>query len=194
LLAAYDFDGFAYSMRTHTAGMDPKVYGYNDIIRDEYRRRYGKDIWKEDFDRAKWLDLRAEAVNEYLAMASKSVAPRPLYMDWPATGAESPYSKRYGDLPFQADKWVQAKAVAGIRVMACPEDRPIELEVPGADSVKLVRFVDNWTVPAPDAFRGNLQRWFANERLDEVELCETVLYTKRQAHLAVIREIMGVVH
>lgn len=189
-LAAYGFDGFAYSMRSHTRGMDPKVYGYNDVIRDEYRRRYGKDIWKEDFDRAKWLDLRAQAVNEYLAMASKAGAPRPLYMDWPATGTESPYSKRYGDLPFQVDKWVQVKAVAGVRVMSCPEDRPVKLDVPGADSVKLVRFVDNWTVPPPDVFRSNLRRWLANERLNEVELYETVLYTKRPAYLAIIREVM----
>ena len=190
-LAAYDFDGFAYSMRSHTTGMDPKLYGYNDIIRDAYRRRYGKDIWKEDFDRARWLDLRAEFVTEYLAMASKAVAPRPLYMDWPSTGTESPYSKRYGDLPFQVDKWVRDKAVAGVRVMSCPEDSPITLDVPGADRVKLIRFVDNWTVPPPDVFRSNLRRWFANERLDEVELYETVLYTKRPAHLAVIREVMN---
>ncbi|MHA1574476.1 MAG: hypothetical protein ACTSX8_10830 [Alphaproteobacteria bacterium] len=188
-LARYDFDGFAYSMRSHSRSREPGAYGYNDIIRNEYLRRYGKDIWKDDFDRAKWLDLRAEAVNEYLAMASKAVAPRPLYMDWPATGERSPYSRRYGGLPFEVDRWLQAHAVAGVRVMSCPEDRPISLDFPGADRVKLVRFVDNWRLPSPDAFRSNLTRWFSNARLDEVELYEAILYTTRPAYLRIMREV-----
>ena len=111
-LAAYDFDSFAYSIRTHTLGRVPQHYGYNEVTRDAFRKRYGKDIWTEDFDREAWLGLRAEAANAYLAEAGKALGSRPLYMDCPRQEPGAPYIRPYGGMPFQPEAWIRDGAVA----------------------------------------------------------------------------------
>lgn len=187
-LAAYEFDGFAYSIRTHTLGRKPQHYGYNDATRNAFRQRYGKDIATDEFDREAWLDLRAEAVNAYLAEAGKLLQPRPLYMDFPRQEPGAPYIGRYGGLPFQADAWVRDQAVAGIRMLGFPAGEPIKPAFAGADGVRIVRFVDNWRTPPPDEFRANLRRWLDDPALDEIEFYETLLYTPRPEYLAIVRE------
>lgn len=63
----YDMDGMAYSLRTHS--MSPgwpkavKDYGFNQIIVDEYGKRYGVDIRTQRFDRVKWAMLRGEGLS-----------------------------------------------------------------------------------------------------------------------------------
>jgi len=59
-LAAYPFDGFAYSLRTHSRVSAPAKYGFNDIVRDEFLKRYGKDIWLDW-----WPDSHYTAQFEY---------------------------------------------------------------------------------------------------------------------------------
>jgi hypothetical protein len=53
-------DGVEFRWGAHTGTMDWKAYGFNQPIVDEYRKRYGVDIRKDDFDRAKWRKLRGE--------------------------------------------------------------------------------------------------------------------------------------
>gem|GEM_PF-3680650 len=66
LVEKYGVDGIAYSLRTHS--MSPgwpgavKDYGFNQIIVDAYRDRYGVDIRTQRFDRAKWKQLRGEGL------------------------------------------------------------------------------------------------------------------------------------
>ncbi len=190
-LATYEFDGFAYSIRTHTQGRLPQHYGYNDVTRDAFRRRYGKDIWTENFDREAWLGLRAEAVNAYLAEAGRMLGSRPLYMDSPRQDPGASYIRPYGGLPFQPEAWVRDGAVAGIRMLGISANRKIEPKFAGADRVRIVRFVDNGPMPPPDKFRENLQRWIDNPVLDEIEFYETLLYTDRPEYLQIIREILS---
>ncbi len=190
-LAAYDFDGFAYSIRTHTLGRVPQNYGYNEATRNAFQERYGKDIWTEGFDREAWLGLRAEAVNAYLAEAGKTLGPRPLYMDFPRQEPGAPYIRAYGGMPFQADAWVRDRAVAGVRMLGIAPDREVEPEFAGADGVRIVRFVDNGRMPPPDKFRENLKRWVKNPVVDEIEFYETLLYTDRPEYLRIIREVLG---
>ena len=187
-LAAYDFDGFAYSIRTHTLGRKPQHYGYNDVTREAFKLRYGKDIATEDFDREAWLELRAEAVNAYLVEAGRLLHPRPLYMDFPRQEPGASYIGRYGGMPFQAGAWVRDRAVAGIRMLGFPTGSPLEPAFEGADTVRIVRFVDNWRTPPPDEFRANLRRWLSDPDLDEIEFYETLLYTPRPEYLAIVRE------
>ena len=189
-LAAYDFDGFAYSIRTHTQGRAPQHYGYNEVTRNAFRKRYGKDIWTEDFDRDAWLGLRAEAVNAYLAEAGKALGSRPLYMDYPRQEPGAPYIRPYGGMPFQPEAWVRDGAVAGIRMLGISPDRKIEPEFAGADRVRIVRFVDNGRMPPPEKFRENLQRWLENPVVDEIEFYETLLYTDRPEYLRIIGETL----
>lgn len=190
-LAAYDFDGFAYCIRTHTQGRRPQCYGYNDVTRDAFKKRYSKDIWTEEFDRDAWLELRAEAVNAYLAEAGKLLRPRPLYMDLPRQEERAPYIRAYGGMPFQAEIWARDGAVAGVRMLGFDASKPLEPDFAGADRVRIVRFVDNWRVPPEHEFRASLRRWLNEAGLNEIEFYETLLYTMRPAYLQIIREELG---
>ena len=190
-LAAYDFDGFAYSIRTHTQGRAPQHYGYNDVTREAFCKRYGKDIWTEDFDRDTWLGLRAEVMNAYLAEAAKSLGSRPLFMDFPRQYPRAPYIRAYGGVPFRPEEWVRDGAVAGVRMLGISPDQKVKPEFAGADRVRIVRFVDNGRMPTPDKFRENLQRWLENPVIDEIEFYETLLYTDRPEYLQIIRETLA---
>ena len=54
-------DGVEFRVANHHDVMDWSAYGFNQPIVDEYKRRYGVDIIRdEDFDRAKWRKLRGE--------------------------------------------------------------------------------------------------------------------------------------
>ena len=190
-LAAYEFDGFAYSMRTHTQGRQPENYGCGRPVRDAFLKRYGKDIWKDDFDREAWLNLRAAAVNAYLAEAGKMLGSRPLYMDCPRQEPGAPYTRPYGGLPFQPEAWVRDGAVDGVRMLGIPAEVKVEPRFAGADKVRIVRFVDNHPMPTPAGLGENLRRWLENPVLDEIELYETVLYTNNPDYLRVIREALS---
>ncbi len=190
-LATYDFDGFAYSIRTHTQGRAPQQYGYNEVTRDAFRERYGKDIWTEDFDREAWLGLRAEVMNAYLAKAAKMLGSRPLFMDFPRQYPRAPYIRAYGGMPFQPEAWVRDGAVAGVRMLGISPGQKVEPEFAGADQVRIVRFVDNGRMPPPEEFRENLQRWVENPQVDEIEFYETLLYTDRPEYLRIIAETLG---
>ena len=190
-LAEYDFDGFAYSMRTHTHARRPEYYGFNKPVRDAFLKQYGKDIWTEDFDRDAWLNLRAEAVNAYLAEAGKMLGSRPLYMDSPRPEPGAPYTRQYGGLPFQPEAWARDGAVDGVRMMGIPFNQKVDPKFTGADKVRIVRFVDNHPMPTPSKLGENLRRWLKNPVLDEIELYETVLYTNNRDYLRVIRDVLS---
>ncbi|MCK5802616.1 MAG: hypothetical protein KAI66_07280 [Lentisphaeria bacterium] len=179
-LAKYAFDGFAYSMRTHTGGLDPAEYGYGKPVREAYQKEHGVDIWTEEFDQEKWLALRASFVNQYLRQAVSLLGERPLYMDVPRMGAG--YTRAYGGVPFQPAKW----PVAGIRLMGFPEDQPLPALLARAKTKK-VRFVDNWTIPPIATFAARLRRSLNEPQIDEVEFYETILYTLRPQYLEAVR-------
>jgi len=75
IVEEYDMDGMAYSLRTHS--MSPgwpkavKDYGFNQIIVDEYKKRYRVDIRTERFDRVKWAMLLVRETHEYLESKGK---------------------------------------------------------------------------------------------------------------------------
>ena len=63
----FDFDGVFLSIRSH--GPPPEYadeYGFNQPIVKEYKRRYGRDIIREDFDVTKWRELRGEYFTLFL--------------------------------------------------------------------------------------------------------------------------------
>jgi hypothetical protein len=191
-LAGYGFDGFAHSIRTHSQTRDASLYGYGVAVRDAYQARHGQDIWREPFDRAQWLALRAEGLNQYLLEAGRVVAPRPLYMDAPKPG--SAYLEPYGGMPLQHETWISAGGVAGIRLLGYAPDVVLKPLLPAAARVKVVRFVDNSNVPEPDLFRERLGHWLDEPGLDEIEFYETLIYTDRPEYLKAVRETLAEHH
>lgn len=188
-LARYDFDGFAHSIRTHSQSRDPSVYGYGQAIRDAYRERHGADIWREAFDRERWLALRGERLNEYVREAVRVLAPRPLFMDAPKAG--SSYLLPYAGLPLQHEAWVTAGGVAGIRLLGYGPDEVLRPVLTTTLPARVVRFVDNSNVPAPAVFKARLERWLDEPGLDEVEFYETLLYTDDARYLTAVREALA---
>ena len=93
-LSQYDIDGVLLSTRHHSRTqefwdksmeyIDGKItfeeldkyaqsvrdnFGFNDPIVEEYKRRYGKDIRREDFDKHLWNKLRGEYLTLFLQQA-----------------------------------------------------------------------------------------------------------------------------
>ena len=61
LLRQSDFDGLFVCLRSQSRPADyADQFGFNEPIRREFRRRFGADILKEDFDLQDWRDLQGE--------------------------------------------------------------------------------------------------------------------------------------
>jgi hypothetical protein len=67
LLKKSGFDGLFICLRSQSK---PAAYGdqfgFNEPVRKEYRKRYGGDITKEDFDLQKWRNLRGEYLTRFI--------------------------------------------------------------------------------------------------------------------------------
>jgi len=60
-LVAGNFDGLFVCLRSQSRPADfADQFGFNQPIRDEYLKRYGRDIWIEDFDIARGRNLKGE--------------------------------------------------------------------------------------------------------------------------------------
>ena len=67
LVSRYDIDGVYMDTRTECMAPDfADQFGFNEPIVREYKRRYGTDILKEDFDLEKWRQLRGEYLTVFL--------------------------------------------------------------------------------------------------------------------------------
>jgi hypothetical protein len=67
LLRKRSFDGLFVCLRSQSRPSDyADQYGFNDPVRREYLKRYGRDIWSEDFDLQLWRDLQGEYLTCFL--------------------------------------------------------------------------------------------------------------------------------
>lgn len=69
-------DGVELRIVNHHDVWDWQAYGFNEPIVREYRKRYGLDIRKEEFDRGKWRKLRGEYYTRFVRDASRLVRAR----------------------------------------------------------------------------------------------------------------------
>jgi hypothetical protein len=74
LLRKGDFDGLFVCLRSQSRPADyADQYGFNDPIRGDYLKRYGKDICCEDFDLQLWRDLQGEYLTSFLQELRKKL-------------------------------------------------------------------------------------------------------------------------
>jgi hypothetical protein len=73
-------DGISFSIRTHSQpsggtpdDVGPYPYGFSEPIVEEYRKRYGSDITRTDYDVEKFLKLRGEYFTQMLREVSQVV-------------------------------------------------------------------------------------------------------------------------
>jgi hypothetical protein len=191
-LAAYGFDGFVYNLRSHSAVTDPQQYGYNKIIRDKFLARYGKDIWKEDFDKAAWRDLRAESVTEFLKAAKQAVGKKPLYMNVIASAdGETPTSYEfYGGLPWDYKAWIADGSVDGITMLGFMRPELFAPAAPGGRRVNIVQFVEMSRYLDAAGLKRLVATFLADDRIDEIELYETLIISDRPEQRQALRELL----
>ena len=68
LMDGYDFDGLFVCLRTQSRPADyADQYGFNEPVREEYLRLYGRDIRAQDFDIQLWRDLQGTYLTRLLA-------------------------------------------------------------------------------------------------------------------------------
>ena len=74
LLEAGDFDGLFVCLRSQSRPADfADQFGFNRAVRDDFLKRYGKDIWTEDFDTAAWRKLLGEYLSVFLMALKDSL-------------------------------------------------------------------------------------------------------------------------
>ncbi|UCE56867.1 MAG: hypothetical protein JSV31_15915 [Desulfobacterales bacterium] len=75
LVKAGYFDGLFVCLRSQSRPAEyADQFGFNEPIRQEYLKRYGKDILVEDFDLQKWRDLLGEYLTCFLRELRKALS------------------------------------------------------------------------------------------------------------------------
>ena len=128
-LAAYKFDGFIYNIRSHSLGFAGDTlqgaYGFNPELVAEFKRRTGKDVLKDEYDREAYDDMRSEGLDKFLAECKALTNGRPLYMtvgvpntDTIKTGISGAanWLQAFG-MRFHVDKWLADGSVDGITLL-----------------------------------------------------------------------------
>ena len=106
LLDAGEFDGLFVCLRSQSRPADfADQYGYNEPIRREFLERYGKDIWKEDFDLKAWRELLGDYLTRFFMELRESL-PRDAVL---AAGVPrgSVLGPPLGNTSLQWDRWVE---------------------------------------------------------------------------------------
>jgi hypothetical protein len=111
LLAAGRFDGLFVCLRSQSRPADfADQFGFNQPVRDDFLKRYGRDIWQEDFEIADWRDLLGEYLTVFLAELKKSLEDSGTLL---AVGAPRGHvlGPPFGNITLQWKTWVEQEIV-----------------------------------------------------------------------------------
>ncbi|HLF88764.1 MAG TPA: hypothetical protein VI451_07475 [Anaerolineales bacterium] len=79
MMANTSFDGLFVCLRSQSRPPDfADRFGFNEPIRQEFLKRYDRDILTEDFDLQAWRDLQGEYLTQFLRMAKTDLKKRGL--------------------------------------------------------------------------------------------------------------------
>lgn len=70
---ATGIDGVDLRLNSHCSTFEPQAYGFNPPVVEEFKRRYGKDVLRDDFDWFEWQKLQGEFVTRLMRDASALV-------------------------------------------------------------------------------------------------------------------------
>jgi hypothetical protein len=111
LLRKGNFDGLFVCLRSQSRPAEyADQYGFNDPIRQEYLKRYGRDIWSEDFDLQCWRDLQGEYLTCFLKDLRKKLNDADIQL---AVGVPRGFvlGPPLGNMSLQWPQWVQEGTV-----------------------------------------------------------------------------------
>jgi hypothetical protein len=107
LLAAGSFDGLFVCLRSQSRPADfADQFGFNRPVRDEFLKRYGRDIWSEDFDLVHWRNLLGEYLTIFLMELKEKLnrGSRLLVVGVPRGNILGP---PFGNMTLQWKTWIQ---------------------------------------------------------------------------------------
>lgn len=111
LLDGTGFDGLFVCLRSQSRPADfADQYGFNELVRRDYRKRFGKDLGDPDFDVQAWRDLLGEYLTTFLAELRAVLLERKLGL---AVGAArgDVLGPPLGNAPLQWREWVERDLV-----------------------------------------------------------------------------------
>ena len=73
-------DGIDIRVSNHCTVLDWKQYGFNQPVVEEFRKRYGIDVLREEFDEEAWRRLRGEYYTEFLRQVKQEVKSKGKYL------------------------------------------------------------------------------------------------------------------
>ena len=178
-LAAYDFDGFTYNIRSHSNLLadSPDSYGFNPEVRNAFLTRYGIDIYTQEFDRERLHELRSEAIDEFLRRCKELAGKRPLFM---TVGRQPVAHNRGADWSYRLgarwhyDQWFKDGSVDGVTMMGDNFAAFFQGKRSNGHPVTVGAFLEMGGRPADYDLKAELEALARDERLDEVELYETI--------------------
>ncbi len=181
-LLEYDFDGYIFDIRNHSRMLHPERYGYNPEVREACLKRYGFDIWKDDFDRELLLEVRADAVSDFLAECRR-LAKRPLFLGASQLGLEGAQPRRYdlyGGLPWQYRKLFASGAIDGVMMMGADYPESFTPEVTGGREVVIGSFREMLDLHRSGSYDlgADLEKLAAMPKVSEVQLYEALVFTQ----------------
>ncbi len=198
-LVAYPFDGFLFNIRSHSivsglAGDALKgAYGFNPEIMAEFKRRTGKDVLTDEYDREAYDNLRSEGLDRFLAECKALTGGRPLYMTVgipdqdkirnTISGAAN-WLHAFG-MRFHVDQWLTDSAVDGITLLGNHVNAvPPEFLNRKANGRPLKISVFREMAFPPEGknydFRSDINRLVANPDIDEIELYESLVINEER--------------
>lgn len=155
-------------------------FGYNQPIVDEYKRRYGVDIRSQEFDRAKWADLRGEYATQFLRELKKALGGIKLSVALsaknPNTMQEFPLNDGRVNSSMTMDwrTWIRTGAIDEIAVMggSVEQGRQFANQLVDAGCRSVTMFVENVDSSVYDDLRQRgvvMTAWSAPVRSQFVE-------------------------
>jgi hypothetical protein len=124
LLSTGRFDGLFVCLRSQSRPADfADQFGFNRPVRDEFFRRYGRDLWAEDFELADWRNLRGEYLTAFLAELKETLNRRHQLL---AVGAPRGHilGPPFGNMTLEWQTWIRQGLVdhliIGQNSLQCP--------------------------------------------------------------------------
>ena len=106
LFDAGEFDGVFVCLRSQSRPADfADEYGFNEPVRRDFLERYGRDIWREDFDLQAWRDLLGEYLTRFLAELRQGLPKDSLLAVGVPRGRV--LGPPFGNTSLEWDKWVK---------------------------------------------------------------------------------------
>ncbi len=182
-LARYNFDGFMFNTRCHSARNQPQQFGFNPEVLAKFRQRYGHDVQDTPEDLAGLFQLRAEAIAEFFKNCKAQSHGRPIYLSGPMPlekKGEPGYNSTFGPLPWLYKQYFKDGSIDGVLMIGPNFNNGPDFsnyftpEVTGGKDIKIGIFREMLNCPKDYDIKADIEACTA-AGLDEMEFYESLV-------------------